>query len=346
MIVENDVKLDYCDVLIVPRESELSSRSQVDLEIDHYGENVIPVIAANMDGVGTFEMARKLAKYKIMTALTKHYTVEELVEFYGEKDSKYSFYSMGANEDDYSKFVEFDRICSDSYINKPIGLCIDVANGYTRNFEALVSKMSENYPDYVLMVGNVVTPERTEKLIEAGADIVKIGIGPGSVCTTRKLAGVGYPQFSAVLECAEAAENAGGSIVADGGVTCPGDAAKAFAAGAKYVMLGGMLAAHEEGLPSNHKDKSVFTSNVPFYGMASKAAQELHNGGVAEYRASEGKEVILKYRGPVDNTIKELLGGIRSACTYVGAEDISQLKRRAKFVRVNRVLNNVFGNAI
>lgn len=346
MIVENDVKLDYCDVLIVPRESELSSRSQVDLEIDHYGENVIPIIAANMDGVGTFEMARKLAKYKIMTALTKHYTVEELVEFYGEKDSKYSFYSMGANEDDYSKFVEFDRICSDSYINKPIGLCIDVANGYTRNFEALVSKMSENYPDYVLMVGNVVTPERTEKLIEAGADIVKIGIGPGSVCTTRKLAGVGYPQFSAVLECAEAAENAGGSIVADGGVTCPGDAAKAFGAGAKYVMLGGMLAAHEEGLPTNHKDRSEFMSNIPFYGMASKAAQELHNGGVAEYRASEGKEVILKYRGPVDNTIKELLGGIRSACTYVGAEDISQLKRRTKFVRVNRVLNNVFGNAI
>ena len=346
MIVENDVKLDYCDVLIVPRESELSSRSQVDLEIDHYGENVIPVIAANMDGVGTFEMARKLAKYKIMTALTKHYTVEELVEFYGEKDSKYSFYSMGANEDDYSKFVEFDRICADNDVNKPIGLCIDVANGYTRNFETLVSKMSENYPNYVLMVGNVVTPERTERLIEAGADIVKIGIGPGSVCTTRKLAGVGYPQFSAVLECADAAENAGGSIVADGGITCPGDAAKAFAAGAKYVMLGGMLAAHEEGLPINHKDKVEFRSNVPFYGMASKAAQELHNGGVAEYRASEGKEVILKYRGPVDNTIKELLGGIRSACTYVGAEDISQLKRRAKFVRVNRVLNNVFGNVI
>lgn len=346
MIVDNDVKLDYCDVLLVPRESDLSSRSQVDLQIDHYGKDVVPVIAANMDGVGTFAMARKLSKYKIMTALVKHYSLEELVEFYAEEDSRYSFYSMGTNEDDYNKFVEFDRICSDNDYNKPIGLCIDVANGYTRNFETFVSKMSENYPDYVLMVGNVVTPERTEKLIELGADIVKIGIGPGSVCTTRRLAGVGYPQFSAVLECAVAADSAGGSIVADGGITCPGDAAKAFAAGAKYVMLGGMLAAHEEGLPTNHKDKVEYMSNVPFYGMASKAAQDLHNGGVAEYRASEGKEVILKYRGPVDGTIKELLGGVRSACTYVGAEDISALSRRAKFVRVNRVLNNVFGNPL
>jgi GMP reductase len=345
MIVDNEIKLDYSDVLIVPRESELSSRSQVDLEVEHYGDSVVPIIAANMDGVGTFEMARKLANYKIMTALTKHYSLEDLVEFYAEKDSHYAFYSMGTNEDDYSKFVEFDRICRDNDYDKPIGICIDVANGYTRNFETFVSKMSENYPNYVLMVGNVVTPERTEKLIEAGADIVKIGIGPGSVCTTRRLAGVGYPQFSAVLECAAAADAAGGSIVADGGITCPGDAAKAFAAGAKYVMLGGYLAAHEEGLPEHHKDKSLYMSNVPFYGMASKAAQDLHNGGVAEYRASEGKEVILKYRGPVDNTIKELLGGIRSACTYVGAENISQLHRKTKFVKVNRVLNNVFGNA-
>jgi len=345
MIVDNEIKLDYSDVLIVPRESELSSRSQVDLEVEHYGDSVIPIIAANMDGVGTFAMARKLANYKIMTALTKHYSLEDLIEFYSEKDSHYAFYSMGTNPDDYSKFVEFDRICRDNDLDKPIGICIDVANGYTRNFEAFVSKMSENYPNYVLMVGNVVTPERTEKLIEAGADIVKIGIGPGSVCTTRRLAGVGYPQFSAVLECAAAADAAGGSIVADGGITCPGDAAKAFAAGAKYVMLGGYLAAHEEGLPLEHKDKIEYRSNVPFYGMASKVAQNLHNGGVAEYRASEGKEVILKYRGPVDNTIKELLGGIRSACTYVGAEDISQLHRKTKFVKVNRVLNNVFGNA-
>jgi len=346
MIVDNEVKLDYSDVLIVPRESELTSRAQVDLNIDHYGKPVVPIIAANMDGVGTFAMAKKLAKYKMMTALLKHYSLEDLTEFYSDEDSRYTFYSMGTNEDDYNKFVEFDRLLSVNDLNTPIGICIDVANGYTRSFETFVTKMSENYPSYVLMVGNVVTPERTERLIEAGADIVKIGIGPGSVCTTRRLAGVGYPQFSAVLECAAAADAAGGSIVADGGITCPGDAAKAFAAGAKYVMLGGMLAAHEEGLPEEHKDKSLYMSNVPFYGMASKAAQEKYNGGVAEYRASEGKEVILKYRGPVDDTVKELLGGIRSACTYLGAEDISQMHRRAKFVKVNRVLNNVFGNVI
>lgn len=336
MQIDTDVKLDYADVLLVPRESELTSRSQVDLEVNHFDIPVVPIIAANMDGVGTFAMARELAKYKILTALTKHYSLDELLDFYASDSSRYAVYSMGSNKADLEKFTAFDSSCSDLGIAHPIGVCIDVANGYTRHFEDFVAQIREEYPDYILMVGNVVTPERTERLVDAGADIVKIGIGPGSVCTTRKLTGVGYPQFSAVLECAAAAQGAGGNIVADGGITCPGDAAKAFAAGAKYVMIGGMFAGHVEG--GNGSD----TSFVEFYGMASKAAQDQHNGGVAEYRASEGKEVKIAFRGPVKNTVHDLLGGIRSACTYIGAETLSEMPRRAKFVRVNRQINNVF----
>jgi len=340
MFGDNDTKLDYADVLLVPRESDLSSRSQIDLTVDHFEIPVVPIIAANMDGVGTFAMAKSLAKYQLMTALVKHYSLEELLDFYAQEEhSKYAIYSMGTGDGDWDKFVSFDRACTDSDIHHPIAVCVDVANGYTAHLERFLARLREDYPDYILMVGNVVTPERTEKLIDLGADIVKIGVGPGSVCTTRKMTGVGYPQFSAVLECAAAADAAGGAICADGGITCPGDAAKAFAAGAKYIMAGGLFAGHEEGLPI---DAPSDIQRVFFYGMASKEAQDKHNGGVADYRASEGKFVAVPYRGPVESTVKELLGGLRSACTYIGAESVEDMHRRAKFVKVYRQLNNVF----
>lgn len=341
MFGDNDTKLDYADVLLVPRESDLSSRSHVDLTVDHFEQPVVPIIAANMDGVGTFEMAKALGKHKMLTALTKHYSLDDLVDFYSnEEDSKYAIYSMGATEADWKKFVDFDERCSNNDLAHPIAVCVDVANGYTSHLEKFVEELREYYPDYILMVGNVCTPERTEKLIDLGADIVKIGIGPGSVCTTRKVTGVGYPQFSAVMECAVAADAAGGAICADGGITCSGDIAKAFGAGAKYVMCGGLFAGHAEGvedgvtpLPGKH---------VPFYGMASKEAQDKHNGGVAEYRASEGKYVQVPFRGRVNVTVQDILGGIRSACTYIGAGGIDEMHRKAKFVKVYRQLNNIF----
>ena len=346
MIIDNEIKLDYSDVLMVPNRSSLKSRSQVSTTVDFFHRKITPIIAANMDGVGTFAMAEALSKYNMLTALIKHYTIEDLVDFYdnSREAAKYSVYSMGTNQDDMDKFVQFRNVCLDSDIPGPFYLCVDVANGYTTQFEDFCANIAENYPEYVLMAGNVVTPERVEQLFEVGVDVVKVGIGPGSICTTRKITGVGYPQFSAVLECSQVAKTAGGRIIADGGCTNPGDVCKAFAAGADMVMLGGMLAGHAEGLPDENKDRVEFMSNVPFYGMASKAAQELHNGGVSEYRASEGKEVILKYRGPVEKTMQEILGGIRSACTYIGADDIYSMPRKAKFVKVNRVLNNVFGS--
>ena len=220
-------------------------------------------------------------------------------------------------------------------------MCIDVANGYTESFVSFVAKMRERYPHLVIMAGNVVTGEMTEELILSGADIVKVGIGPGSVCTTRKMTGVGYPQLSAIIECADAAHGLEGHICADGGCTTPGDIAKAFGGGADFVMLGGMLAGHDEcGGETVEREGQKFQR---FYGMSSKAAMEKYAGGVAQYRAAEGKEVLVPYRGPVAATVQEILGGVRSACTYVGARRLRELSKRTTFVRVTQQLNEVFG---
>ena len=348
-IIDNDIKLDFSDVLLVPQRSSLTSRSEVTTEVEMFEHTVTPIIAANMDGVGTFEMAQALSKYKMLTALTKHYSLEQLLDFYTSEEnleaSPFAIYSMGTSQSDQEKFANFnDELETAAHggldANGPFYVCVDVANGYTKQFEDYLSHIAESYPQYVLIAGNVVTPEQTERLIECGVDIVKIGVGPGSVCTTRRMTGIGYPQLSAVLECSHAARDAGGLVIADGGCTCPGDIVKAFAAGADLVMLGSMLAGHHEG--GGLVTRAVGEPYVPFYGMASKVAQDLHNGGVAEYRASEGKEVKLPYKGMVKDTVTEILGGIRSACTYVGADNISQLHRKAKFIRVNRQLNNVF----
>jgi GMP reductase len=333
MRIIEDVKLDYKDVLITPKRSTLSSRSQVKLKRTFTFRSGnswvgVPIIAANMDGVGTINMDMQLAKMDLMTALTKHYDATELVEHFSMKLNS-SIYSLGISNDDRDKFA----YVYSNVKNPSMKVCIDVANGYTQSFVDFIKQFREWYPDVVLMAGNVVTPEMTEELILAGVDIVKVGIGPGSVCTTRKMTGVGYPQLSAVIECADAAHGLKGHIIADGGCSVPGDVVKAFAAGADFVMLGGMLAGHREG------GASPFGS-TKFYGMSSNTAMDLHNGGVANYRASEGKTVEIPYRGEVTPTINEILGGLRSACTYVGASELKELSKRATFVRVTQQLNN------
>merc|ERR1712084_24303 len=196
------------------------------------------------------------------------------------------------------------------------------------------------WSDITIMAGNVVTQEMTEELILSGADIVKVGIGPGSVCTTRKQTGVGYPQLSSVIECADAAHGLGGCIVSDGGCTCPGDVAKAFGGGADFVMLGGMLAGHDECAGEMIQEGGEYFK--VFYGMSSDTAMKKHAGGVAEYRSSEGKTVKVAFRGPLDETIRDILGGMRSACTYVGAAELRELPKRTTFIRVTQQLNNVF----
>jgi GMP reductase len=375
MRLEEDIKLDYKDVLIRPKRSTLKSRSEVSLgrrtkfrnyeppfphNIEDYHYDGIPIMAANMDGVGTMEMADVLGSGEIFTCLVKTYTAEELIQyFYGDglNRTDYVAMSIGTSEDDYNKLCQVYEKCEDNlkYV------CMDIANGYSDHFAQHVRKVRENFPHLVIIAGNVVTREMTEELILAGADIVKVGIGPGSVCTTRIQTGVGYPQLSAVIECADAAHGLGGHIIADGGCTCPGDVAKAFAAGADFVMLGGMLAGHDEGggdvitktYLTNEIDDTgqygdigsqikVDKQFVQFYGMSSESANEKHFGGLKDYRSSEGRTVLVPYRGPVAKTVQDILGGVRSTCTYAGAKTIKQLPKCATFIRCTQTHNSVY----
>ena len=344
MHIDQEIKLDFKDVLIRPKRSTLTSRSEVDISRDFIFRHSqalyhgIPIIAANMDTTGTMEMARAFEPHKMSVALHKHYTDDELVAFFSGLRSKSSaFYSMGITLADFDKFKRVMARAGDQieYV------CVDVANGYHENFVQFIVKLRAEFPKITIMAGNVVTGDMTEALILAGVDIVKVGIGPGSVCTTRNMTGVGYPQLSAVIECADAAHGLGGQICADGGCTVPGDLAKAFGGGADFVMLGGMFAGHDECAGELvERDGRQYKL---FYGMSSKAAMEKYSGGVAQYRASEGKEVLVDYRGPVANTVQEILGGVRSACTYVGARKLKELTKRTTFVRVSQQLNEVFG---
>ena len=375
MRIDQDLKLDYKDVLIRPKRSTLNSRKQVQLErrftfrnfepdfpdnIEDHHYRGVPIMASNMDGVGTFEMADKLAEGDIFTCLVKTYSVEALVEYFNsdipERTNNVAM-SIGTSDDDFHKLVDVHaEVC-----NQLKYVCIDIANGYSNHFAQHVRKVREAFPHLVIIAGNVVTGEMTEELILAGADIVKVGIGPGSVCTTRIQTGVGYPQLSAVIECADAAHGLGGHIIADGGCTCPGDVAKAFAGGADFVMLGGMLAGHDEGggevitktYETNEVTKtddgffeSVYEEKqfVQFYGMSSDAANTKHFGGLKDYRSSEGREVLVPYRGSVGITIQDLTGGLRSTCTYAGALKLKQLSKCTTFVRCTQQFNAVYAN--
>jgi GMP reductase len=350
MRIETEVRLDFKDVLIRPKRSTLSTRSNVDISRDFHFRHTqveyhgVPIIAANMDTTGTFEMARALDAFEMSTALHKHYTVEEVVAFFRALARKTAaYYSMGIGAADEEKFGRVMAAAGGGADSAIRYVCIDVANGYTEGFVRLVAKIREQHPHLVIMAGNVVTGEMTEELILSGADIVKVGIGPGSVCTTRTMTGVGYPQLSAIIECADAAHGLEGHICADGGCTTPGDVAKAFGGGADFVMLGGMFAGHDECAGDVvERDGRKFQR---FYGMSSRTAMEKYAGGVAKYRAAEGKEVLVPHRGPVAGTVQEILGGVRSACTYVGARRLRELSKRTTFVRVSQQANEVFGRA-
>jgi GMP reductase len=350
MRIEEEIKLDFKDVLIRPKRSTLKSRAEVDLVREYRFRHSphrfrgIPVVAANMDSVGTLSMARALLPARLVTTLHKHYPLEALLAFYqplSVEEAGLVYYSLGIVKADEEKLAEFARRLKAARPELPLNLCIDVANGYSQGFLDFVRATRASHPEATIMAGNVVTGEMVEELILSGVDIVKVGIGGGSVCTTRRVAGVGYPQLSAVIECADAAHGLGGHICSDGGCQYPGDLSKAFGGGADFVMLGGMLAGHDEseGEVREAGGKKV----LRFYGMSSREAMEKHSGSVAEYRASEGKSVDVPYRGPVAATVQELLGGLRSACTYVGARTLKELSKRTTFVRVSQQTNPMFG---
>jgi len=363
MRIDQDIKLDYKDVLIRPKRSTLGSRKEVDLNrtyrFKHSGWEWtgIPIMASNMDGVGTLEMAVALYQNRMFTCLTKNHTVNDFDYTVKQIGGNYFAVSSGTSEGDYKNLISILDLYPEIHF-----ICIDIANGYSEHFGNYVAKVRAQFPKATIIAGNVVTADMTQELILRGADIVKVGIGPGSVCTTRIQTGVGYPQLSAVIECADAAHGLGGHIIADGGCTCPGDVAKAFGAGADFVMLGGMLAGHDEGGGevitrffetnelvyevgshlTNNKHKIEEKKFVQFYGMSSESANNKHFGGLKDYRSSEGRTVLVPYKGAVLNTVQDILGGLRSTCTYAGAKTLKQLSKCTTFVRCTQTHNSVF----
>ena len=368
-----EVQLDYCDVMIKPKRSTLNSRSEPDVyrtyKMKHtdralYGNGLT---VANMATTGRFEMAEVMAKNLMFTCLQKHYSFEEIKEFLEKHNNEEIEFKMGnenciAYFNDYVfvstgiKDGDYEKICKVLDLGYCKNLCIDIANGYIPKLLDFVKKIRKQYPDLIIMVGNVVTGDMVQDIILAGADIVKVGIGPGANCTTRKQTGVGRPQLSAVIECAEAAHAVDGMICADGGITCVGDINKAYGAGADFVMVGSLVAGSDEA-DGDVIEKVFRTNEVDFsglseaskretkkfklaYGMSSKFAQDKHWNGMAKYRASEGIVTLKPYSGPVQNTIDEYLGGLRSCMTYISARRLKDIPKCCTFYRANRILNN------
>jgi GMP reductase len=344
MRINYDAKLNFEDVLLQPKRSTLSSRKDVDMTRNftfrNSGKqmNFLPIFASNMDGVGTFSMAKVLQEYKMMTVITKTTGIEEWRKAVGNGVRLQSVsVCTGTNvmwdkeAQDWKTMQEVLKSFPDIKM-----ITIDVANAYHQNMVDFIAKVRDQYPTKIIVAGNVVTPEMTEELIINGADVVKIGIGPGSVCTTRTMTGVGVPQFSAILDCADAANGVDGHIMADGGCVFPGDIAKAFGGGAHMVMIGGMLAGHDES------EQQVVDGKIEFYGMSSDRAREKHGKRKDGYRGNEGRLISLPYRGPVKGTVEDILGGVRSACTYIGARRLKDMPKCASFVTTNNVQNQVY----
>ncbi len=343
MRIEQDIKLDYKDVLFKPKRSKLESRRDVDLTRTFKFHNSgnewtgVPVMASNMDGVGTFAMAKVLQDHKMITVMRKHYTVDDWTKNAKGVKMKYLSVCTGTgiiwdpDAPDYATMKAVLAMYPDIKF-----ITVDVANAYHENYADFIARLRDEYPDKTIIAGNVISAEMTEELIIKGADIVKCGIGPGSVCTTRTMTGVGVPQLSGIIECADAANGIGGHIIADGGCVFPGDVSKAFGAGAHFVMLGGMLAGHDES------EGKVVNGKIQFYGMSSNAAMAVHGTRKDGYRGAEGKVVELPHKGPVDATVVEILGGLRSTATYIGAKRIKDMPKCTTFVRVTQQVNQVF----
>lgn len=365
--IQDDIKLDFDDVLIRPKRSKLSSRSEVVLKrqftFPHSQRSldVVPLVSANMDTTGSIGVAEAMTQQNCCACLHKHYSADRLIQYFSSYRPNI-FYSTGISKEDLSKLTNVYEHIHNTTSSLVPNLCVDVANGYSEGFVKKIKKIRDLYPDIIIMAGNVVTPEMTEELILHGkVDIVKVGIGSGSVCTTRLKTGIGYPQLSAVMECADAAHGLGGHVCSDGGCKVPADVCKAFGGNADFVMLGGMLAGtdccegdwHYEYKCVSKKGEWWQSANpgyntekrkvsLQFYGMSSKEAMDKHNGGVANYRTSEGKCVTIPYKGTTIETLRDILGGMRSGCTYIGSTTIKDFGKKTSFIRVNNTHNKVY----
>lgn len=347
MRILDDVKLDYQDVLLRPKRSTIESRKDVLLErtFTFYHSpkkwTGLPVMSANMATCGTFEMAWILSKNKMITTFHKYYTVKDYQQFFKTfKNPDYICYTLGIRDKDIAQLKLMKK---KGLLEKFSFICLDVPNGYLQNFLDVIKDVRKMCRQHIIIAGNVVTNEITEEIILAGADIVKIGIGPGAACTTRKMTGVGYPQLSAVIECSDSAhgvanERGVGRIIADGGQQYPSDIAKAFCGGADFNMCGSLFSGYEQsGGETIVKDGKKFKE---FFGSSSNKAMVDYYGKKAEYRASEGRYVLMPHKGDLNDFIQELTGSLRSTATYIGARQLKEFPKRATFLKVNRQLTS------
>ena len=344
MKILDDVKLDFSDVLMLPKRNHYSSRSEVSLErtfkfkYSPYSWSGVPIMVSNMDTTGTIEMALEMQKHKVITCLHKYYTVSDLLV--ANLNKEYFAVSTGINANDLDNL---DKIMGSVDVKF---ICIDVANGYMTKLVDTCKIIRQKYPEKIIIAGNVCTSEGVlELVIEGKVDIVKVGIGSGSCCTTRRQTGIGMPQLSAVIECSDTAHGIDAHIISDGGLQVIGDFSKAYGAGSDFVMSGSMFAGHDESggklIEENGKTYKVF------YGMSSNTAMNTYSGGVAKYKSSEGKTVKIQHRGPVETTILDIQGGIRSTMTYIGSKKIKDIPKCVTFIKVNRQLNTIYnGNEI
>lgn len=370
MQIIEETQLDFSDVLIKPRRSTLSSRKDADLNREYkfkWSKDTVigtGIMQSNMGTIGNFEMSRKLLKNGLFACLHKYHNVSDLVKFYDsltDDEFERCFVSIGVRTSD-NNLGSISAMVMRSDRHKYPPICIDVPNAYIPQVKELVVYIRKNLPGVPIMVGNVVTGDVTEDLILSGADIVKIGIGNGAQCTTRKQTGCGRPQFSAIVECADAAHQVGGMVCADGGITCPGDIGKAFGAGADFIMVGSMFAGTDEAdgeviekyYNNGEYDKSFDDKYSPvcekklfkkFYGMSSTLAQEKFGNGKPSYRASEGRVTLVPYVGSIDGVIEEFLGGLRSTMTYLGAKRLKDIPKCCVFYKVHNQLNKMCENS-
>ena len=347
MKIETEIKLDFNDVLFRPKRSTLSSRKDVNVEREFtfkYSKKTwrgVPIMSSNMDTVSSVEMYKELSKQKCLTCFHKFINTDDIIKACNEGfDSQYFILSTGITDKDFENIKSQVSKLKENNVETHF-ICIDVANGYMFKLLEFCKKMRSEFPNVTLIAGNVVTREMVEELIINGEiDIIKVGIGSGAVCTTRLQTGVGVPQFSAIIECSDAAHGLDAMIISDGGICYPGDVSKAFGGGADFVMVGSMMAGHSECpgevIKEDGKEYKLF------YGMSSDTAMNKYHGGVASYRSSEGKTVKVPYKGPVEGTINNILGGVRSTCTYIGANRLKDINKCATFVRVNRQVNTFY----
>ncbi len=346
MRIESERKFDFDDVLIRPKRSTLNSRKDISLERTfkfYHSPKIwtgIPIVTANMASSGTFEMAKTLSKLKMVTFFHKYYTLEDFEKFFETfNNPDYVCYTLGIRSEDFEKL---GKMSENGLLKNFSFICLDVPNGYLERFGEAVARLRAKCPNHIIIAGNVVTNEMAEELILKGADIVKIGIGSGAACTTRKMTGVGYPQLSAILECADAAhgianERGVGLVISDGGCVYPGDVAKAFCAGGDFVMMGSLFSGFKESGGNLKKIGGKFFKE--YYGSSSEHALRNNYGGKDSHRASEGRYCLVPYKGEISYFLQDLFGGLRSTATYIGARKLKEFARRATFVQVSNQLN-------